>query len=109
MKASRQWNLPKRSVHVVDREADSLYHLRQWHAEGHLFLVRADDRRVTYRKTSRLLSEVVQTLSQEGAFQDTGAVEVRGKNMQTPTRSEKVTLRPCEEILIAVVSAIDVL
>jgi hypothetical protein len=92
MQASRQWNLPKRSVHVVDREADSLYHLRQWHADGHLFLVRADDRRVTYRKASRLLSEVVETLSQEGAFQDTGAVEVRGKKGRSFVAATEVVL-----------------
>lgn len=79
MQAARRWDLPKRPVHVVDREADSLYHLRQWQADGHLFLVRADDRRVTHREASRRLSEVVQTLSQGGAFQDAGAVAVRGK------------------------------
>jgi hypothetical protein len=92
MQASRQWDLPKRLVHVVDREADSLYHLRQWHADGHVFLVRADDRRVTYRNASRLLSEIVQTLSSEGAFQDTGAVEVRGKKGQSFVAATEVVL-----------------
>jgi hypothetical protein len=92
MQASRQWNLPKRSVHVVDREADSLYHLRQWHADGHLFLVRADDRRVTYRNASLLLSEVVETLSQEGAFQDTGAVDVRGQKGRSFVAATEVVL-----------------
>jgi hypothetical protein len=92
MQASRQWNLPKRLVHVVDREADSLYHLRQWHADGHLFLIRADDRRVTYREASQLLSEVVQTLSQEGAFQDAGAVEVRGQKGRSFVAATEVVL-----------------
>jgi hypothetical protein len=92
MKASRKWNLPKRSVHVIDREADSLYHLRQWHADRHLFLVRADDRRVTFRNASLLLSDVVRTLSQEGAFQDTGAVEVRGQKGRSFVAATEVVL-----------------
>jgi hypothetical protein len=40
------WGLPRRPVHIIDREADSLGHFRQWTAANHLFLVRADDRRV---------------------------------------------------------------
>jgi hypothetical protein len=92
MQASRQWNLPRRLVHVIDREADSLYHMRQWHADGDLFLVRADDRRVTYRHASRLLSEVVETLSSEGAFQDAGAVEVRGKKGRSFVAETEVVL-----------------
>jgi hypothetical protein len=92
MVSSCQWNLPKRLVHVIDREADSLHHLRQWYAEGHLFLVRADDRRVTYRNASLLLSDVVETLSREGAFRDTGAVEVRGKKGRSFVAETEVVL-----------------
>ena len=33
-------------VHVIDREADSVDHYRQWHAAGHQFLVRADGERI---------------------------------------------------------------
>ena len=36
-------------VHVIDREADSVNHWRQWSADGHLALVRADDRVVLYQ------------------------------------------------------------
>jgi hypothetical protein len=79
MRASRQWNLLKHVVHVIDREADSVIHLRQWDADGHLFLVRADGRRLTYRGVPQLMSEVVQTLARERKFQDTGEVEIRGK------------------------------
>jgi hypothetical protein len=32
--------LPSTLVHVIDREADSGVHLREWHAAGFLFLVR---------------------------------------------------------------------
>ena len=27
-------------IHIIDREADSVYHLREWDAAGHPFLVR---------------------------------------------------------------------
>jgi hypothetical protein len=57
-----------------------------------LFLVRADDRRVEFRDASVLLSEVVQTLSREGAFQDTGAVEVRGKKGRSFVATAEVVL-----------------
>lgn len=79
MQASRTWGLAQRLVHVIDREADSLYHLRQWHAASHLFLVRGDDRRVAYQGRSQLLSAVVAALQANGAFQDSGAAEVRGR------------------------------
>jgi hypothetical protein len=36
-----QQGLIKRLVHLVDREADSVAHLRQWSRQGHLWLVRA--------------------------------------------------------------------
>jgi hypothetical protein len=82
MEASRSWELNKTCVHVIDREADSLKHLRHWDAAGHRFLVRADDRRVRFRGESRLLSQIVEVLHQEGAFQRTGDVSIRGQTGQ---------------------------
>jgi hypothetical protein len=35
------WHKPL--IHIVDREADSVAHWREWSAQGHLFLVRAKD------------------------------------------------------------------
>src|SRR5208283_2221262 len=37
--------LGKRSVFIIDAEADSIYHYRQWQRRGFLFLVRADPER----------------------------------------------------------------
>jgi hypothetical protein len=45
MEASRSWELDRPRVHVIDREADSVGHYRQWSSNGHTFLVRADDDR----------------------------------------------------------------
>ena len=79
MQASGSWGIGKRLVHIIDREADSLLHMRQWHAEGHLFVIRADNRRVEFRASSHLLSEIVELLQQEKAFQYVRDVEIRNK------------------------------
>jgi hypothetical protein len=92
MEASRCWGLDKQCVHVIDREADSLKHLRAWEGAGHLFLVRADDRRVTFRGRRQLLSEIVQIVSAEGAFQATGEVSIRGRKGQQSVAETEVVL-----------------
>ena len=79
MQASRTWGVGKRLVHVIDREADSLFDMRQWVANEHLFLVRGDDRRVRFREKSHLLTEIVEILRQESAFAFTREVEICGK------------------------------
>jgi hypothetical protein len=68
-------------VFVVDREADSVGHYRAWHAAGHRFLVRADDRPrvVDERGVTRPLGEVADLLKRRGAFADAGAVEFQGR------------------------------
>ena len=79
MNASRTWNLPTKLVHVIDREADSVGHMRQWHAADHLFLVRANDRRVTHQNRSVMLSEIAAELEQGAGFRRTIDVEIRGR------------------------------
>lgn len=79
MQASKTWAIDKRLVQVIDREADSLLHLRQWHAAGHLFLVRADDRRVEFRESSHLLTEIVGIFERENAFHYVRDVEMQNK------------------------------
>lgn len=79
MDASRSWGLNKQCVHVIDREADSLKHMRAWDAAEHLFLVRADDRRVTFREKSHRLSEIAGVLREEGAFAAYDEVVIHGR------------------------------
>lgn len=79
MDHSNSWNLGRRPVFVIDREADSVKHLRAWDAAGHLFLVRADDRRLNFRGGSQLLSEVALTLQHEGSFKSYGKLSIRGQ------------------------------
>jgi len=68
MRASRGWKLDKSLLHVIDREADSVDHYRQWDGEGFKYLVRADDRRVNWFSKSLLLTEIRRTLRQRKAF-----------------------------------------
>ena len=68
MKASRKWGLSKPLVHVIDREADSVDHYRQWDAAGFRFLVRGDDRSVRWGEKPRLLSLISEELKRQEKF-----------------------------------------
>jgi hypothetical protein len=62
MEASRDWSLDRPRVHVIDREADSVDHYRQWSRQGHTFVVRADnDRVVKWNDSDVKLAELVKT------------------------------------------------
>lgn len=64
LEESRNWQLNKRIVHVIDREADSVGHYREWAAKGHRFLVRADNNRwVLWNEIECQLRDVVRDLS----------------------------------------------
>ena len=74
MRASQSWGLEKPLVHVIDREADGLAQFRAWHAAGHLFLVRVNDRRrVRWRDSEPLLTEVAATLFDSGLAESADA------------------------------------
>ena len=79
MEASRGWNLPAKIVHVIDSEADSLGHWRQWAEAGHLFLVRGGDRYVTWEDRTLLVSQIVAELSENQRFLRARDVEFHGK------------------------------
>lgn len=92
MQASRGWELSKPLVHVIDREADSVDHYRQWDADGHRFLVRGDDRRVCCDGRPMLLSKVVKKLAARQAFVKVREVEYRGKPAFQEVAEATVTL-----------------
>lgn len=63
MADAQRWNLPHRLVHVIDREADSVGHYREWHAAGRRFLVRSDESRlVRHDGRERKLDDVAADL-----------------------------------------------
>lgn len=79
MQASETWDLSKPIVHVIDREADSVDHYRRWDADGHKFLIRADDRRVRWRSVSCTLSEIRAKLRQKQRFRPAGPADYHGR------------------------------
>lgn len=85
-------------VHVLDAEADSVAHYRQWSEEpGRYFLVRADDRIVEYAGTERRSSTVRETLHQQGAFQRTRDVSYHGRLAEQKVAEAPVRLlRPAQ-------------
>ena len=83
MNASANWGLSKPLLHVIDREADSVGHYRQWHKAGHKFLVRADDRHVRWNGDRCRLSDIRRTLGRGRHFRqagDEGGVTYQGRD-----------------------------
>lgn len=66
-------------VHVIDREADSVNHWRQWSADGHLALVRADNRKVLCRGQEASLVDVADGLRRGATFGGAGEALYRGR------------------------------
>ena len=82
MTASLTWGLSKPLLHVIDREADSVGHYRQWHKAGHKFLIRADDRLVQWNGKGCRLSTIRRDLGRGRHFQqagELGGASYRGK------------------------------
>jgi hypothetical protein len=72
------WSKPV--VHLIDREADSVGHYRQWDQAQHRFVVRADDERiVTHEKTEWRLPALVDHLRSQQAFRRSRVVSYHGQ------------------------------
>lgn len=66
-------------VHVIDREADSVNHWRQWAADGHQALVRGDDRKVLHQGRETSLVALADGLRRDGALRDAGEALFHGR------------------------------
>ena len=100
MQASHDWNLDKPIVHVIDREADSVGHYRDWAAAGHKVLIRADDRVVKSGEHRVKLSELRTLLLQQGAFQDVGPALYHGRKARLQVAETAVILdRPARKTI----------
>jgi hypothetical protein len=98
MTASREWNLPLPVVHVIDREADSVDHYRQWDAAGHRFLIRADERRVRHKGVTTTLGEIRRKLRETGVFRAAGPAEYHGHRAGLwVAETEVVLYRPAKK------------
>jgi len=92
MNASHGWNLRRRLVHVIDREADSADHYRQWDGAGEWFLVRGDDRRVQWEGQSARISQIDRQMQESGQLQDTREVNYHGRSCRQCIGQTTVTL-----------------
>jgi hypothetical protein len=92
----RRLKLGKPAVHIIDSEADSVFHLRAWHKAGHLFVVRVEpNRRILHQGQSKLLSEVHAQLRANSAFTPNGEVLYKGrKALQFVAQASVVLHRP---------------
>jgi hypothetical protein len=86
------WGIPRRVVHVIDREADSLGHFRRWDELGHKFLVRCDDRRVLWEGESWLISEIVEYFDREIGFTDIGEAMYHGQTVRQEVAETDIVL-----------------
>lgn len=72
--------LGKPTVHIADRECDSVGHYRQWQQEQRFFIVRGKThRRVKHGGQEKAVREVVEELRQQQGFRYSRDVEVRGR------------------------------
>jgi hypothetical protein len=85
-------------LHIVDAEADSVWHYRQWSAHPHRrFLVRADDRIVEYAGQEQRFSSICQQLQQRDAFRWVRGVRYHGqKAWQWVTETAVRLTRPAQ-------------
>jgi hypothetical protein len=79
-------------VHVIDREADSVDHWRQWATDGRLALVRADDRKVLCRGQETSLQALAERSHRDGAFGEAGPALYRGRKARLFVAEVEVVL-----------------
>jgi hypothetical protein len=79
-------------VHVIDREADSVDHWRQWSGDGRLALVRADDRKVLQEQGETSLRVIAERLHRDDAFKDAGTALYHGRKARLLVAEVEVVL-----------------
>ena len=95
MKYARAQEFGPTLVHVIDREADSVDHWRQWSGDGHLALVRADDRVVLHRGEKTTLASLADGLRGADRLKEARPVLFHGrKARQFVGEAEVVLYRP---------------
>jgi hypothetical protein len=82
-----------RCVHVIDREGNAVYYLRQWAKQKRLFLVRSDYSRVVqHEDEEHNLRYVAQLLARRGVFRYVGEVWYHGRRATQEVAETTVVL-----------------
>jgi len=72
--------LPRPLVHIIDAEADSVAHYRQWSTRsGRLYVVRADDRLAEFAGKEQKFSVLREQLRQQDTFRRVREVTIHGQ------------------------------
>jgi hypothetical protein len=96
MEFLQRQNFTKELVHIVDMEADSVGHLREWADEGYWFLVRVEPTRIVQHEgEDRSVDAVRQKLRENGQFRESREVLYHGrKARQFVAEAAVVLTRP---------------
>lgn len=99
MTTVRDLDLGKSPVFIVDREADSVGHYRNWDATGFQFLVRARDRRLVLHEGQKCwLHDVADAICRNGAMQWCRSVECKQTQAEQYVAETEVVLhRPARQ------------
>lgn len=92
MRFAQEQLADERLVHLVDAEADSVAHFRQWSQSGLFYLVRADDRLVEWEGSERKCSQIQAILHQRSGFREVRTVEYHGSQAQQHVAEAAVRL-----------------
>jgi hypothetical protein len=88
-----QQQFPRPLVHLIDAEADSVAHYRQWSARpDRLFLVRADDRLADFAGKEQKFSAIREQRWAEGGFRQVREVQIHGQHGRQWVAEASVTL-----------------
>jgi hypothetical protein len=78
MSFAEQQSLGRPLVHIVDAEADSVAHFREWSRSDRCYIVRADDRLVEWEGNERKCSAIRSILHERTGFRNVRRVEYHG-------------------------------
>jgi hypothetical protein len=93
MRAAEKAALGTRCVHVIDREGNAVFYLRQWAKQKRLFLVRSDYSRVVrHEGEERNIRSVAQLLARRGAFRYVRDVLYHGRRATQEVAETAVVL-----------------
>ena len=79
-------------VNLIDAEADSVGHFREWSEQGWLFLVRADDRIARHDGQERHFSAIRRKLQRQKRFQQVREVKYHGRRAWQWVAETQITL-----------------
>lgn len=89
----RDLGLPRPLVQIIDAEGDSVFHLRRWHRQGHLSLVRTDEQRVVrYGGYEWDLPDVAKRLRRQGGLTYAREVTYEGRPAEQDVGEAAVVL-----------------